>query len=141
MKSRYFADSFFYLAFFNIRDRHHQQVVHMAQQLEGTIVTTDVILLELADAFCEPDDREEIGRFIRQLWVSSEVEVVEITRELLQRGLTLFESRRDKDWSLTDCISFVVMQEKGIKEALTGDHHSIFGGGNNDQDLTCHFRW
>jgi len=107
MKSRYFADSFFYLAFFNIRDRHHQQVVHMAQQLEGTIVTTDVILLELADAFCEPDDREEIGRFIRQLWVSSEVEVVEITRELLQRGLTLFESRRDKDWSLTDCISLL----------------------------------
>jgi uncharacterized protein len=32
-------------------------------------------------------------------------------------------SRRDKEWSLTDCISFVVMKERGLTEALTADHH------------------
>jgi predicted nucleic acid-binding protein len=34
-----------------------------------------------------------------------------------------YESRPDKAWSLTDCISFVVMNQHGLTEALTGDHH------------------
>jgi predicted nucleic acid-binding protein len=43
--------------------------------------------------------------------------------KLFDEGVKLFESRSDKEWSLTDCISFVVMQREGIAEALTGDHH------------------
>ena len=42
---------------------------------------------------------------------------------LWERGLSLYLQRRDKDWSLTDCISFAAMQEEGLTEALTGDHH------------------
>ena len=42
---------------------------------------------------------------------------------LMDRGLAIFAERQDKDWPLTDCISFVVMQEQGITEALTGDRH------------------
>lgn len=42
---------------------------------------------------------------------------------LLERGLDLMRGRPDKDWSLTDCISFVVMSDAGLKEALTGDCH------------------
>ena len=38
-------------------------------------------------------------------------------------GVRLYVARPDKDWSLTDCISFVVMRERGITEALTGDRH------------------
>ena len=45
-------------------------------------------------------------------------------------GLTLYFSRPDKDWSLTDCISFVIMQREGITEALTGDHHFEQAGFN-----------
>jgi len=43
--------------------------------------------------------------------------------EWLRRGLHLFERRRDKAWSLTDCISFAVMTDRGLTDALTGDHH------------------
>ena len=43
--------------------------------------------------------------------------------ELMERGFDLFSRRPDKEWSLTDCISFIVMSEEGITEALTGDHH------------------
>lgn len=43
--------------------------------------------------------------------------------EIFERGVELYHSRLDKQWSLTDCISFVVMSEEGIAEALTGDHH------------------
>ena len=41
----------------------------------------------------------------------------------MDAGLALYANRTDKDWSLTDCISFVVMNERGITDALTGDHH------------------
>ncbi len=47
---------------------------------------------------------------------------------LLEQGLALYTRRSDKDWSLTDCISFVVMKAEGIEEALTGDHHFEQGG-------------
>ena len=49
--------------------------------------------------------------------------IVPLDSRLLQRGLDLFASRADKDWSLTDCISFIVMQEKTLRDALTADHH------------------
>ena len=123
MNTHYFADSFFYMAILNPRDQCHERVIAKAKLLDGFIVTTDAILLEIADAFCSPSDRERIGYFVRQLWTSSEIKVVELSRDLLQKGLSFFESRSDKEWTLTDCISFVVMEEEGIKEALTGDHH------------------
>ena len=44
--------------------------------------------------------------------------------------MTLFEARADKEWSLTDCISFVVMTEQRIADALTTDHHFIQAGFN-----------
>ena len=53
----------------------------------------------------------------------SRVEIVRLTPELLERGVTLFRSRADKNWPLTDCISFVVMEHHGLSEALTADRH------------------
>ena len=49
--------------------------------------------------------------------------IVYINEELFQRGWDFYEARIDKDWSLTDCLSFVVMQERGVNEALAHDHH------------------
>ena len=50
-------------------------------------------------------------------------EIVPASPELFYRGIELFRVRPDKDWSLTDCISFVVMTDRGLSEALTGDKH------------------
>ena len=52
--------------------------------------------------------------------------LVPASRELLQRGLALYHERPDKEWQLTDCVSFVVMRE----ESLTGDHHFEQAGFN-----------
>jgi uncharacterized protein len=49
--------------------------------------------------------------------------VVPFDSTLMNRGLALFASRSDKDWSLTDCVSFLVMNDRGITDALTADHH------------------
>jgi len=53
------------------------------------------------------------------------LEVVPLTEELFAEGLALFLSRPDKEWSLTDCISFVVMQNRGIRQAFTADRHFV----------------
>lgn len=45
------------------------------------------------------------------------------TADLMDRGIALYADRADKHWSLTDCISFIVMEDRGIRDALTGDHH------------------
>jgi hypothetical protein len=51
-----------------------------------------------------------------------------ITITTCTAGFDLFASRPDKEWSLVDCISFVVMQQRRLKEALTTDHHFIQAG-------------
>jgi predicted nucleic acid-binding protein len=51
------------------------------------------------------------------------IRVVHASRALLEEGISLYGARADKEWSLTDCISFVVMRDEGIIQALTGDHH------------------
>jgi hypothetical protein len=51
------------------------------------------------------------------------VTVVNADRALFEAGLDLYDKRPDKDWSLTDCISFLVMQRDQIDQALTADRH------------------
>ncbi len=80
-------------------------------------------MLELADGLASPSHRVHTARFLRQLRTTSTVTVVPASEMLLSRALELYESRPDKDWSLTDCTSFVVMQERGLTEAATGDRH------------------
>jgi len=86
--------------------------------------------LELADGLASPNHRQRTARFIRQLRASPAVSVVSASTPLLLEALTLYESRADKPWSLTDCTSFVVMKHEGLVEALTGDRHFQQAGFN-----------
>jgi predicted nucleic acid-binding protein len=118
-----FADTYYYLAVLNPRDATHQRAITMSRQLRGPVVTTEFILLELADGMARPPARQALVRLCNALRADPLVEIVPASNILLDRGLALYAARPDKEWSLTDCISFVVMQDRGIAEALTGDHH------------------
>lgn len=120
---RVFADTYYFLALLSPRDAAHGEAVRLSEALPGRLVTTDAVLLELADAMASPRDRQTAAAFIDSLWERPGVDVRRIGRSLLRRGLELFASRHDKDWGLTDCVSFVVMREEDIQEALTGDAH------------------
>jgi predicted nucleic acid-binding protein len=77
----------------------------------------------VSDALSGPANRGACVEMIDDLMHSSRIEVLSATRTSFELGWELFGQRPDKDWSLTDCISFVVMRERGVFEALTGDHH------------------
>ena len=118
-----FADAFYFVALLNRADQHHPRAVAAASQLRDNLLTTEWVLMELADALAESTSRRLVLPFIRSLEQDPKVEIIRASRELMQRGLRRYDERPDKQWSLTDCISFVVMEEAEIREALTGDKH------------------
>ena len=120
---RVFADTYFYLALFNTRDAHHKRVVEFMAGFTGGVVTTQWVLTEVADAFASIPQRRHLQAKFQVLSDDPETQIVEASPELFEKGLNLYNSRPDKLWSLTDCISFVVMTEERISDALTGDRH------------------
>ena len=75
-------------------------------------------------------NRGNFIRFLNVLSSSSQVTIVPASQELFDSGLKLYSERRDKDWTLTDCISFVVMNNRELTDALTGDQHFAQAGFN-----------
>ena len=86
-------------------------------------VTTDWVLVEVGDALARTGNRDVFIAFYDWVTNHSSTSVVPATRSLLEDGIRLYRHRRDKNWPLTDCISFVVMEDEGITAALTGDRH------------------
>ena len=118
-----FADTSFYVALLSPRDAAHADAVQMGDRIERPVLLSDFILLELGNALSAVPQRELFSGLVRHLRSHPNVRIIPASRDLLDRGLQLFSRRADKAWSLTDCTSFVVMQEEGLTDALTTDHH------------------
>lgn len=123
-----FADTSFYVALLSPRDAWHTQATAFSRSISGPVLLTDFVVLEIANMYSATPRRDEVAAFIMALRIDSSVTIIPATRDLLDRGLSLFRSRRDKEWSLTDCTSFVVMQDHAVTEALTSDHHFAQAG-------------
>lgn len=123
-----FADTFYWIALTNRKDAAHLQAAEFAGSFSGRTITTEWVLAEVCDGLATSRKRHAVKQ-LRSLWQSdTSLLVVEASHELFERGLDLYCSRPDKEWSLTDCISFEVMREHGIAEALTGDRHFAQAG-------------
>jgi len=124
-----FADTSFYLALLNPRDRHHRRAVELAREARRLTVTTEFILVEVGNALSgTPRGRDRFLTLTERIGQQRSVTVVPASHESFSGGVECYRHRRDKTWSLTDCISFVVMQEHHLTEALTADHHFEQGG-------------
>ena len=120
---RSFADTFYFLGLLNTDDPAHQRASEFADAYRGEIWTTGWVLIELADAMSHPANRLLVVDFLAELRIAPRTTIVPLSDALAAEGLRMFADRPDKHWSLTDCISFVVMKREGIDDALTGDRH------------------
>ena len=118
-----FADAFYFVARLNRRDQHHERVLKFSREFRAHILTSDWVLMEVADALAGSDCRGRVREFILHLRQSAVCEIVPASRELLDRALDLYHQHTDKEWTLTDCVSFVIMRERNVSDALTGDKH------------------
>jgi uncharacterized protein len=125
-----FADTYFFIALLFETDNAHAKAQTLAAELKALLVTTEWVLTEVADALAAPGRREKFLPFLQRLRANPMVTIVPADPALFDRGATLYSQRLDKAWSLTDCISFVVMQDHNLHDALTGDHHFEQAGFN-----------
>ena len=118
-----FADTFYFLAFINPKDAAHQRALDYSKNSDAPLLTTAWVLTEVADGLAKSPNRQLFLAMLRELEDSADNEIVWGDSALYHRAVILYDSRPYKQWSLTDCISFIVMREHGISEALTADQH------------------
>jgi uncharacterized protein len=123
-----FLDTVYLLALINPNDEWRPKALEWAAHVSGALVTTEAVLTEVADALCRSAHRRWAVDAIRDLRSDSAVTCVPGSARLFAHGLDLYADRADKNWSLTDCVSFVVMRERGIRQALTADVHFVQAG-------------
>jgi len=110
-----FADTFYFIALLNPSDVAHSRARSITAERSRVLVTTAWVLTELANSLSHHESR---GGFLRTLEALSSDETAVIVGpepRWYDAGVELYRNRSDKDWSLTDCISFVVMKERGIQ--------------------------
>ena len=91
--------------------------------LLGKIVTTEYVLVETGGLLSRRQDRPTFIALVRELESDAAIEIVPASKSLFRAGLDLYAKRPDKEWSLVDCISFAVMKQRRLTDALTADHH------------------
>ena len=118
-----FADTFFFLALLNADDVEHHRLALEANGVDRPIITTAWVLLELADHLCDLRNRHLFPQILQALRADRRMRILPADQAVLEQAIDLYRRRPDKEWSLTDCTSFVVMGAEGVSEALTADHH------------------
>ncbi len=118
-----FIDTSYILALINTADDYHNQANNIVLEIRGLFVTTEAVLIEIGNALARLQWRPQAVSTLEDLRSDPDIEVISITKELLSRAIKLYSRRMDKEWGLTDCISFIVMEDKKIINALTTDEH------------------
>ena len=121
-----FLDTAFAIALSSPKDAHHELAVQISERLEANeirLVTTRPVIIEIGNALAKQAFQQSAIELIESLEQDPSAEIVPISETLCERAFDLFRERQDKEWGLTDCISFVVMKEKGLTTALTADRH------------------
>lgn len=121
-----FLDTSFAIALSSVTDQNYVRAVKLANQIETDrtrLVTIQAILLEIGNSLSKQKYRAAAIQLLESIEADPSVEVVLLTNSLYKLAFDVFKQREDKEWGLVDCISFVVMQDRGITDALTADTH------------------
>ncbi len=118
----WFADSMYFIAILNRHDQFHDRTIELSRVGRPTI-TTRWVLMEVGDGVSAPHRRRRFVNLLAVLSRREDVRVIPADDSQFERAATLYAQRPDKGWSMTDCTSFVAMQQLGLVDALTADHH------------------
>lgn len=124
-------DTSYVIALVNSDDAHYDRAKDLDAQLlrsDAQLVLHWGILLEIGDGFAGINLRQKASDLIEAFLSEEAYTVVPLSSGLLLASLDLFKARQDKDWGLTDCTSFLIMDELGISDALTADQHFVQAG-------------
>ena len=125
-RTEIFLDTAYAIALSSSKDEHHEKALVLADQLEvdrTKLITTRAIMLEIGNALSKQLHRQAAVELLESLEQDPSVEIVPLTEELYNQAFDLYRQRSDKEWGMTDCISFIVMSERNLQEALTTDKH------------------
>lgn len=129
MPYAYFVDAWFLIALIDRSDSSHHAATRLIRRLVGVqLVTHDAIFFEVLAFFSEEGSharREAVSIIRRALY---EMTVIAADRALFLRALDHYAARPDKEYSLTDCLSMIVMEDRGIRHVLSNDHHFTQAG-------------
>lgn len=121
MKSPTFIDTGYILALANTADQYHERARATSLVVPPPFLTTEAVLVEIGNALSKASWRQIGIATLHDLRTDPDIEIMPVTTELFERAVDLYSARLDKEWGLTDCISFVVMQEHKLTHALTTD--------------------
>ncbi|MFN8489775.1 MAG: PIN domain-containing protein [Caldilineaceae bacterium] len=126
MAREVFLDTAYAIALASRSDPFHSKALEIAKQLKVNstkLITTRAVLLEIGNALSGQRFRAGAIKLLVALENDPSVGIVPLTEPLYTQAFTLYKERPDKEWGLIDCLSFVVMLERKIGEALTTDTH------------------
>src|SRR2546423_12490041 len=119
-----FLDTAYVYALLNTRDEWHERAKSWQSFLASRrqrLVTTEYVLVEIGDGLAHLRFRSQAMDTIDAIRSSALIETVPASSDLLGSAIDLYRDRTDKEWGVTDCASFIVMQQRGIQDALTCD--------------------
>ena len=121
-----FADTGYWVALLNPYDELHDKATELSKSLNPVrIVTSEMIVNEVLSDFSKRSQflREAAITLIDNIKQDPNISLVPLSSNQFQQGIELYKNRLDKNWSPTDCVSFIIMEEMGIYEALAYDKH------------------
>lgn len=126
-----FADTSYWIALLNDRDVLHTKATAMhAKLVTVRMFTSEMVLVELLNGLCDGDPwrRSAAVSAVETIRSKPSIVVFPQTSEQFHSAFERYKKTPDKNWSITDCASFQIMETEGITTALTHDHHFVQAG-------------
>ncbi|MFZ5632322.1 MAG: type II toxin-antitoxin system VapC family toxin [Bacillota bacterium] len=126
-----FVDTSGWCALFDASDQNHGKAAQLWREISGStarLYTSDYVLDETITLIRKKIDHESAVKFGRAILESRITEILWVTEDVWEGAWSMFQKYRDKDFSFTDCTSFVLMKKHGVDTAFVFDHHFTQAG-------------
>jgi predicted nucleic acid-binding protein len=117
------VDTGYFIALLEPSDALHPHARAWAAKLVDRLLVTEYVLVETVNWLSSPAQQTRVHELVSAVHTNPQYTFVRSTPQLLSAGLNMHAQYRDKEWSLTDCISFDIMHQRKIARALAYDQH------------------